>query len=172
MASSVRPLRSRFLAPSPSSPPDFSCFTSGSSVLGFLLVSFHPSQFRSRSRSTGACLSLRTVSSSSPSAYPLRLCFLSSASSPVLTTQPLPFPFPSTPFSLARVSRVPTYPLLPRLFPCASFHFGTQLSCIFLSPLTVSQHRCYFGCRPPVSSTAVLLSFRLRFWLLSLGDTP
>ena len=41
---------------SPSSQPGFPCFLSGSSVLGFLLVSFRPSQFRSRSRSTGASL--------------------------------------------------------------------------------------------------------------------
>ena len=63
-------------------------------VLGVLFVSFRPSRSRSHSRSTGACLAL------SPSAFSLPLRFLSSASLPVLTTQP-------------SVSSVPFFPALP-----------------------------------------------------------
>ena len=59
-------------------------------VLSFLFVSFRPSLLRSHSRSTGACLPL------SPPAFPLPFRFLSSASLPVLTTQPAVLPFPSS----------------------------------------------------------------------------
>ena len=59
-------------------------------VLSSLFVSFRPSLFRSHSCSTGACLLL------SLSAFPLLFRFLSSASFPVLTTQPSVLPFPSS----------------------------------------------------------------------------
>ena len=75
-----------------------------------LLVSFHPSQFRSRSCSTGAYLMLCFVSSALLSVFPLLFCFLSSASFPVLTTQPLFFLFPSSLFSLFRVFQVLVFP--------------------------------------------------------------
>ena len=58
-----------------------------------------------------------------------------------------------------------------RLFPYFRFRFGTQLSCNSFLLYTVSHHRCYSSFRPPVSSTAVPLSFRLRFWLLG-RDAP
>ena len=143
VAISVRPLRFRFLALSPSVPPGFPCFPSGSSVLGFLLVSFHPSQFRSRSCSTGACLPLHFVSSASLSAFTLLFCFLSSASFPVLTTQPLPFPFPSSLFSLARVLQVPVYPLpfLPVSMHSVPLWYSALLQ--FFSTFPASLHSSY-----------------------------
>ena len=59
-----------------------------------------------------------------------------------------------------------------RLFPYFRFRFGTQLSCIFFLRFSVSQHRCYFSCQPPVSSSAAPLSFRLRFGILNKGLHP
>ena len=87
----------------------------------------------------------------------------------------LSFPFLPFPSSLHPLTVVPQVPF--SAYPSVCFHTsvsasGTQLSCIsFLRP-TVSPYRCYFSCRPPVSSSAVPLSSRLRFWLLGLGDTP
>ena len=49
-------------------------------VLGFLFVSFHPSRFRSHSRSTGASLLFRFLSSTSLPGFLLAFRFLSSAS--------------------------------------------------------------------------------------------
>ena len=49
-------------------------------VLGFLFVSFHPSRFRSHSRSTGASLLFRFLSSASFPGFPLAFQFLSSPS--------------------------------------------------------------------------------------------
>ena len=60
--------------------PGFPCFLSRFFVLGFLFVSFHPSRFRSHSRSTGASLLFRFLSSASLPGFPLAFCFLSSAS--------------------------------------------------------------------------------------------
>ena len=57
-ASSVLPLRFRFLGFPRSFRPDFSCLFSRFFVLGFLFVSFHPSRFRSHSCSTDASLLL------------------------------------------------------------------------------------------------------------------
>ena len=54
--------------------PGFPCLLSRFFVLGFLFVSFHPSRFRSHSRSTGASLML------SLSGFSLAFRFLSSAS--------------------------------------------------------------------------------------------
>ena len=79
-SSSVLPLRFRFLGFPRSFRPDFSCLLSRFFVLGFLFVSFRPSQFRSHSCSTGASLLL------SLSGFSLSFRFLSSASVLVLTT--------------------------------------------------------------------------------------
>ena len=57
VASSVRPLRFRFLGFPRSFRPGFPCLLSRFFVLGFLFVSFHPSRFRSHSRSSGDPLS-------------------------------------------------------------------------------------------------------------------
>ena len=82
------------------------------SVLGFLFVSFRPSLLRSHSRSTGACLLL------SLSAFPLLFRFLSSASFPVLTTQPFCFPFLFFPVLLYSCFPGAPSPLsLPRFSP-------------------------------------------------------
>ena len=79
----------------------------------------------------------------------------------------------------ASVSSFPFFPVFPHsgspgafihlpfcLFPCFPSGFGTQHSCNSFLRFTVSHHRCYHSCRPPVSSSAVPLSLRLRFWLL------
>ena len=65
-------------------------------VLGSLFVSFHPSRLRSHSCSTGASLLL------SLSGHPLSIHFLSSASLPVPTTQPLLLPFLFLPVSASQ----------------------------------------------------------------------
>ena len=96
VASSVHPLRSRFLGSPRSFRPGFPCLLSRFFVLGFLSVSFRPSLIRSHSRSTGAYLLL------SLSVFPLPLRFLSSASLPVLATQPLFLPFLSLPVSVSQ----------------------------------------------------------------------
>ena len=77
---SVRPFRSRFLAFPRSFWPGFPCLLSRFFVLGFLFVSFHPSRFRSHSRSTGASLLFRFLSSASLPGFQLAFRFLSSAS--------------------------------------------------------------------------------------------
>ena len=59
------PFRFRFFGFPRSFRPGFPCLLSRLFVLGSLLVSFHPSRFRSHSRSTGASLLL------SPSGFPL-----------------------------------------------------------------------------------------------------
>ena len=82
-----------FLALPCSFQPGFPCLLSQFFVLGSLFVSFHPSRFRSHSRSTGASLLL------SLSGFPLLFRFLSSASVSVLTTQPLFLPFLFLPVS-------------------------------------------------------------------------
>ena len=71
--------------------PGFPCLPSRFLYSALLLVSFRPSLIRSRSCSSGAYLML------SLSVFPLPLRFLSSASLPVLATQPLFLPFLSLP---------------------------------------------------------------------------
>ena len=75
------------------------------------------------------------------------------------------FPFPSSRFSLTDGSFRCFYP--HSLPPVTRLPFLLRYSAFlqFLSPLTVSHHRCYFSRRPPVSSSAAPLSFRLRFRL-------
>ena len=161
VASSVRPLRSHFPGSPRSFRPGFPCLLSRFFVLGFLFVSFHPSRFRSHSRSTGASLLL------SLSGFPLASAFF----------RPLPFgsdysafrPF----FSLLPVLPCRRFlrcffPLSSGLFPCLPSDFGTQLSAV---PFTVhclaSQWlpQCLglpFRARPPP------LGLRFRFGYLAL----
>ena len=139
-------------------------------VLGFLLVSFRPSQFRSRSCSTGAYLLL------SLSAFSLLFRFLSSAS------------FPGPDYSAAALS-FPFFPVFPgmvlsgafirfifRLFPCVRFRFGTQPSVLpFSGQRSASQWllRCLSllsGFFRPLLFRPRPLSMYLRFWLLGLGE--
>ena len=96
VTSPVRPLRFRFPGFPRSFRPGFPCLLSRLFVLGFLSVSFRPSLIRSHSRSSGAYLLL------SLSVFPLPLRFLSSASLPVLATQPLFLPFLSLPVSVSQ----------------------------------------------------------------------
>ena len=107
-------------------------------VLGFLFVSFHPSRFRSHSRSTGASLLL------SLSGFPLSFCFLSSTSVPVLTTQPSVLSFPFFPFSPDGGSSGAFL-----LFRPACFHAFLPIPVLsflhFFSPLAVSPHSGYLN---------------------------
>ena len=58
-----------------------------------------------------------------------------------------------------------------RLFPCFPSDFSTRLSCNSFLHFTVSPHRCYFSCRPPVSSSAVPLAFALGSGYLAVRCT-
>ena len=134
VASSVLRFRSRFHGFPRSSQPGFPCFLSRFFVLGFLFVSFHPSRFRSHSRSTGASLLFRFLASASLPGFSARLllsfvCFRS-----LLTTQPSVLSVPFFPFSpvggssgARRFLASPTFPLLSGLFPRLPSDSGTQL---------------------------------------------
>ena len=163
VASSVRPLRSRFLSFPRSFRPGFPYLLSRFFVLGFLFVSFHPSRFRSHSRSTGASLLL------SLSGFPLPFRFLSSTSVPVLTTQPSVLSFPFFPFSPDGGSSGAFL-----LFRPACFHAFLPIPVLsflqFLSPAAVSPHSGYLS----ASAFRFLFrpcppGFRFRFRLLSLS---
>ena len=137
-------------------------------VLGFLFVSFRPSRFRSHSCSTGASLLL------SLSGFPLSIHFLSSASLPVLTTQPSVSSFPLS-------SRFPPHSGSSSVLPlCLSasllFHFRStwfpMLSFRFcvLGCLSVSFHPSQFrshsrstGASLSLSPSGFSLSFLLSF---------
>ena len=96
--------------------------------------------------------------------------------SSVLTTQlsALSFPcFPLSPgigsfgaFRSAFASR-----LSPSVTPVSmrSFRFRYSASCNSFLRSAVSCHRHSHSCRPPVSSSAVPLGFRFRFWFLGLS---
>ena len=150
MASPVRPFRSRFLAFPRSSQPGFPCFLSRFFVLGFLFVSFHPSRFRSHSRSTGASLLFRFLSSASfpgfsacfpVSFVPFRL---------LLTTQPSALSFSLFPISPGSGS-LGARPFLssPSLSSSGSpvsmrpFRFRYSAPCASFLRLAVSCHRHY-----------------------------
>ena len=157
-------------------------------VLGVLFVSFHPSRFRSHSRSTGASLPFRILSSASLPGF--SACF------------PLPFVrffsglfclhsaffrlrLPASDYS----AFCPFFSLLPvspgsgsigasflvrkGLFPCLPSDSGTQLPAIPFSvrrfasqwlPLRLSLLPCGFWPFP--------LGFRFRFWLLGFETYP
>ena len=69
--------------------------------------------------------------------------------------------------------RLPAFHLLFRLVSHASFSVsGTWLSCNSLSRFSASHHRCYCSFRPPVSSSAVPLGLRFRFWYFGRAMYP
>ena len=159
--------RSRFPGLSPYFRPGFPCLLSGSVYLAFCQFPFILPCF-------------------APTAVPQVLAWFRSpfgslpfSMSPFFSAffRPLPsrvrllgFPFLLFPLSLLPLTVVLQVPL-PRSFrpfELLSRFSGTQLSCISFLRLAVSHYRCYFSCRPPVSSSAVPLSLRLRFWLLGL----
>ena len=134
VASSVRPLRFRFLGFPRSFRPSFPCLLSRFFVLSFLFVSFRPSLIRSHSCSSGASLVL------SLSGFPLPIRFLSSASLPVPATQPLFLPFLFLPVSASQWLPRCALPLSllwlssfsPTWFPVSSFPIlRTRLYCSF-----------------------------------------
>ena len=145
------PFRSRFPDLSSSSQPGFPCLLSDSVYLAFCQFLFILPSFASHSCSTGDHLSL------SPSVLPLLFRFLSSASFPVLITQPLPFPFPSSPLPLAWVLRVPIYPFpfQPVAMPSVSLwysaflHFFSPLLCFATQVLLQSPTSCFQHGRSP-----------------------
>ena len=96
--------------------PDFSCLPSRFLYSALLFVSFRPSLIRSRSCSSGAYLML------SLSVFPLPIRFLSSASLPVLATQPLFLPFRSSRSRLTAAS-----PVRPSAFASLAFPVPSDL---------------------------------------------
>ena len=123
-------------------------------VLGFLFVSFHPSRFRSHSRSTGASLLFRFLSSASlpgfSACFPLSFVRFSL----LLTTQPSVLSFPLFPISPDGGS-LGARPFLSSL-SLSSFDSGTQLSAIpfsvrCLAPQWLPQ-RLRLPIAPPASS--------------------
>ena len=149
-------------------------------LLGFLFVSFRPSSLRSHSCSTSACLPL------SPSAFPLPIRFLSSASLPVPTTQSSVLPFRDPRFRLSVASPVPDFALAsslstvrPAWFPMRSFrlpvlgflfvsfrsslirsHSRSSGAYLMLSLSVFSASRLRpFGRRPSASSYSAFLFF-------------
>ena len=149
---------------SPSVPPGFPCFPSGSQYSAFLLVSFHPSLFLlpqpllTGARFSSASLSFRFFSAFFPSVL--------SRSLPVPTTQPSvsSFPFPCLP------SRWFLRFLFPVLFRLSASFPGSWYSALlqFLSPaLCFASQRLPQRLRLlPFGFRLCPLSFRLRFWLL------
>ena len=110
----------------------FPVFLSWFSVLGFLLVPFHPSRFRSRSCFPGAYL-LLSLSVLAPS-FPLSFVRFFSGSD--YSGSALSFPF------FPVFHRIWSFRCLfirfPfRLFPCFPFSFGTQPYCNFFSPFSL-----------------------------------
>ena len=155
-----------------SSQPGFPCFRSRFFVLGFLFVSFHPSRFRSHSRSTGASLRFHFRFSSGLfcwlSAF-FRLLLPASDYSAFCSFLSL---LPDLPWQ--RFSRCAPVPCVPFafLFRFACFHASLPIPVLsflrFRSPLHCFVSQALRSFRPPVSSSAVPLCFRFRFRLLGL----
>jgi len=141
VASSVLPFRFRFLAFPRSFRPDLSCRLSRFFVLGFLFVSFHPSRFRSHSRSTGASLLFRFLSSTSFPGF--SACFLLSfvRFSLLLTTQLSVLPFPTSRSPLTAVPPVLlSSSVRPVSMPFFRFRYSASCNSFLRSPsrLTVA----------------------------------
>ena len=151
--------------------PDFSCLPSRFLYSASLMVSFHPSLIHSRSCSSGAYLVL------SLSVFPLSFHILSSASVPVLTTQPLFLPFlffPALPHSgFSGATSLPfgflAFPLPFHPVSCVSLLFlSTQLSAFpFSVHCLASQWLPQCLSLLPFDFWPFPLGFRFRFWLLS-----
>ena len=112
------------------------------SVLGALFVSFHPSRFRSHSRSTGAPrlpLPLVRFRFGFSACFPLSFVRFS----PLLTTQLSAHSFPVFPIPPAAVSRF-IFPLPSSLLPCFPSDSGTQPSAIPFA-LAVLPHSGYLS---------------------------
>ena len=134
------------------SAPPFSAFSSAwfpmllfrLPVLGLLFVSFRPSRFRSHSRSTGASLLFRFLSSASLPGF--SACFLLSfvCFCSLLTTQPSALSFPFFPISPGSSSIGASF-----LFRPACFHAFLPIPVLsllhFLSPIAVSPHSGYLN---------------------------
>ena len=169
LAISVLLFRSHFPGFSPYSRPGFPCHLSGSVYLAFCLFPFALPCFAPTA--VPQVLTFFHLSISLRCFPLLLLSFVRFRLGSDYSASVSSFPFiPASPHSGSFRCLFIRFPF--RLFPCFRSCFGTQLSCFSFHRLTVSHHRCYFSCRPPVSSSVVPLSFRLRFWLLSLGDTP
>ena len=153
-------------------------------VLGFLFVSFHPSRFRSHSRSTGASLPLSLPGFPLTSAFFRPLLFRAfrllsgffrslqlasdySAFCSFFSLLPV--------FPWQRFLRCLSVPFVPDLFlfRLACFHAFLPIPVLsflrFLSPLFCFVSQALRSSWPPVSSSAIPLCFRFRFWLLGLS---
>ena len=166
----MRLFRSRFPGFSPYSRPGFPCLLSGSVYSAFCQFPFILPCFAP----TAVPQVLAWLTSPFGSVHFSIFPFFSASFRPLLFRfRLLSLPFLLFPSSLFPLTVVPQVLVYPRSLLSVSIHpFPLWYSAFlqFLSPLTVSHHRCYFSCRPPVSSSAVPLSFRLRFWLLGLGE--
>ena len=142
-------------------------------VLGFLFVSFRPSLIRSHSRSSGASLLL------SLSGFPLPIRFLSSASLPVLATQPLFLPFLFLPGSASQwlpqcaLSALASLalPVFSTWFPVSSFPvLRTRLPVCFLSSFLDSLPQPFLKCFPFALAFGLSPSNPLPFVRFSSGS--
>ena len=132
-------------------------------------LSFRPSRFRSHSRSTGASLLFRFLSSASlpgfSACFPLSFVRFSL----LLTTQPSALSFPFFPFSPGSSSSGACFPLPSGLFPCLPSDSGTQLSAFpFSARRFASQWLPQRLSLLPYGFRPFPLGFRFRFWLLGL----
>ena len=150
VASPVRPFRSRFSGLSPFFPAWFPVPSFPVLVLGFLFVSFRPSRFRSHSRSTGASLLFRFLSSASLPGFSARLPLSFVHFCSLLTTQPPALSFPLFPISPGSGSLgAPRFLASPSLSSSVSpvsmrpFRFRYSASCVSFLLAAVSCHRHY-----------------------------
>ena len=138
-------------------------------VLGSLFVSFRPSSLRSHSCSTSAFLS----------DFPLPIRFLSSASLPVLTTQPSASSFPFLPASASQwLPQCSALAFAPAVFPVLSSLIShaflpgsrTRLSVCFLSPFPDSLPQLFLRCLPCAFALGLSPSNPLSFVRFSSGS--
>ena len=169
LAISVLLFRSRFPGFSPYSRPGFPCLLSGSVYLAFCLFPFALPCFTPTAVPQVLAWFRSPFGSLPFSIVP----FFSTFFRPFLFRfRLLGFPFLLFPSSLSCLTVA--FQVLLSVFPSACFHASVPtsvlgFSCASFLRFAVSPHRCYFSCRPPVSSSAVPLCFRFRFWLLGLS---
>ena len=156
----------------PSLQPDFSCLPSRFLYSALLFVSFHSSLLRSHSRSTGAYLPFRFLSSASLSVFsasaPLSFVRLASASSYSAFCSSFPF-LPGS--ALQLLSRCPVSALAssvssfsPAWFPVPSFRIPVLgFADGFLSPFPDSLPQLFLRCLPRAFAFGLSPSASLSF---------
>ena len=134
------------------------------SVLGFLFVSFHPSRFRSHSRSTGASLFFEIFRLLSAFFRLLEPASDYSAFCPFFSLLPV---LPWQRFLRCLFIRFPV-----SLFPCFPFCFGTQLTAIPFSIRCLASQWLLQRLSLPFGFRPLPLGYRFRFRLLGFGTDP